>query len=367
MQFYNLLLFTYSDYPRPWQISFQKPATTMMEGIIDLHHDIFTFLVIILIFVSFLLGSILYRSRISFDQKRSRIPVYQYQNAHGITHNTTLEIVWTIIPTLVLLLIATPSFALIYALDEIVEPELTIRVVGRQWYWTYEFPDTLNLALLFPEKVASELDIRLEAAAAPKNIQQIREYSEKFPPNLDVAPAVTICAPGFSFNSYIVASEDLFPGSFRLLETDRRLVLPSGINIRVLVTSYDVIHSWTVPSFGIKVDALPGRLNEYYLNINYLGLFYGQCSEICGVNHGFMPIKVEVTTVPQFCFWFLQTSLLENNPIKFRNSIALTALNNNDSTKLTLVPGVGFKDLLFTALENGDPLKLVGDASSTKN
>ena len=158
MQFYNLLLFTYSDYPRPWQISFQKPATTMMEGIIDLHHDIFTFLVIILIFVSFLLGSILYRSRISFDQKRSRIPVYQYQNAHGITHNTTLEIVWTIIPTLVLLLIATPSFALIYALDErgTTNVENGIPIIG----YSLHFPKIENeVQVSYSATIKEELDL----------------------------------------------------------------------------------------------------------------------------------------------------------------------------------------------------------------
>lgn len=132
---------------------------------------------------------------------------------------------------------------------------------------------------------------------------------------------VNLHIPGFAFNSYIISIEDLFPGAFRLLEVDRRMVLPVNTNIRVLVTSYDVIHSWTVPSFGIKVDALPGRLNEYYLNANFLGIFYGQCSEICGVNHGFMPIKVEVTTDEQFKWWFLQTSLIENTPAKLRNLI----------------------------------------------
>lgn len=334
MQFFsNLSLqIVYTDYPRPWQMSFQKPATTMMEGIIDLHHDIFTFLVIILIFVSFMLGSILYRSQVSFNLKNVRLPILQYQNAHGITHNTTLEIVWTIVPTLVLLLIATPSFALIYALDEIVEPELTIRVVGRQWYWTYEFPDNVQLNLpLTNTSVHHALDETQDSKlVVDQSEQALKSYQLLLDETKDLLNiengSVLINIPGFSFNSYIIPTEDLFPGAFRLLETDRRLVLPFGTNIRVLVTSYDVLHSWTVPSFGIKVDAVPGRLNEYYLNINYLGLFYGQCSEICGVNHGFMPIKVEVTTEDQFRWWFLQTSLIENNPVKFRSSIQF---NNN--------------------------------------
>ena len=110
-------------------------------------------------------------------------------------------------------------------------------------------------------------------------------------------------------------------GAFRLLEADRRLVLPVQTNIRLLVTSYDVIHSWAVPSFGVKVDAIPGRLNEYFLKVNYLGIFYGQCSEICGVNHGFMPIKVEVVTLPYYLYWYAMTSTLENNPMVFLNKL----------------------------------------------
>ena len=388
MTFLSILLF--ADYPRPWQVSFQKPATTMMEGIIDLHHDIFTFLVIILVFVTFMIGTILVRYQASFVSKEARIPVMQYYNAHGVTHHTTLEIVWTIVPTLILLLIATPSFALIYALDEIVEPELTVRVVGRQWYWTYEFPDQVSFGVPLTEEInqayASWLVSSLETKRSPslsirnedvpssevtiteadldelqgslvdwtdedfvslqRKLDEHRnnDFGQLLEDNSQVVVANAIAAvvhtddvkellsvqghlqlniPGFSINSYIVATEDLFPGSFRLLEVDRRLVLPFGTNIRVLVTSYDVIHSWTVPSFGIKVDALPGRLNEYYLNLNYLGLFYGQCSEICGVNHGFMPIKVEVTTEDQFRWWFLQTSLLENNPVRFRALFSL--------------------------------------------
>jgi heme/copper-type cytochrome/quinol oxidase subunit 2 len=348
---------SFTDYPRAWQLSFQKPATTMMEGIIDLHHDIFTFLVIIFVFVSFMLGTILFRYPARFNVSPRGLPSLKFITGHGITHNTTLEIVWTIIPTLVLLLIATPSFALIYALDEIVEPELTLRVVGRQWYWTYEFPDSVSFGLPSGEYYKQFLaETLLPSAKGPsvsektktvtlgpgvfnKHFDQLsreelfrqvtkagtgkyKEFSSSplYTMWLELKEGfASLSIPGFSFNSYIVATEDLFPGSFRLLEVDRRLVLPFATNIRVLVTSYDVIHSWTVPSFGIKVDALPGRLNEYYLNINYLGLFYGQCSEICGVNHGFIPIKVEVTTEDQFKWWFLRTSLLENNALRFRN------------------------------------------------
>jgi heme/copper-type cytochrome/quinol oxidase subunit 2 len=127
--------------------------------------------------------------------------------------------------------------------------------------------------------------------------------------------------PGFKFDSYLILTEDLPKGSFRLLEVNRRVVLPVQTNIRLLITSYDVIHSWAVPSFGVKVDAIPGRLNEYFLNVNYLGVFYGQCSEICGVNHGFMPIKVEIVTIPYFVYLYTMTSIIENNPLCFVNSV----------------------------------------------
>lgn len=306
---------SFTDYPRAWQLSFQKPATTMMEGIIDLHHDIFTFLVIIFVFVSFMLGTILFRYPARFHVSERGLPYLKYVTGHGITHNTVLEIVWTIIPTLVLLLIATPSFALIYALDEVVNPELTIRVVGRQWYWTYEFPDSVTLNVS-RELYYNHYNVQNRSLAVSGFLAS---PLYKAWVQLDARTGfLGLRVPGFSFNSYIVATEDLFPGSFRLLEVDRRLVLPFASNIRVLVTSYDVLHSWTVPSFGIKVDAVPGRLNEYFLKINYLGLFYGQCSEICGVNHGFMPIKVEVVTEEQFKWWFLRTSLSENTSRKFR-------------------------------------------------
>lgn len=253
-------------FPQKNQIAFQRPATTMMEGIIDLHHDIFSFLVLIVVFVSLMLLSILVTS---LQTKPQDIRFMQFHTGHGVTHHTMLETVWTAVPTVILLFISIPSFALIYALDEIVEPQLTVRVVGRQWYWTYEFPDTMTI---------SQCDNNNESVW-----------------NMTV--------PGFSYDSYIVNTEDLPIGSLRLLEVNRRLVLPQNTNIRLLVTSYDVIHSWAVPAFGVKVDALPGRLNEYFVNLDYLGTFYGQCSEICGVNHGFMPIAIKAVPMNLYNFW----------------------------------------------------------------
>jgi cytochrome c oxidase subunit 2 len=293
------------DYARSWQIFFQKPATTMMEGIIDLHHDIFTFLIIILSFVSVMMLTILIRFVEKDNQYRiidlvnGSTPFMKYKIAHGVTHHTVLETVWTIVPTLILLVIVTPSFALIYALDEVIEPQLTIRVVGRQWYWTYEYPDRVQIR--FPRNLVTAY-------------QEGKEVFANY-----YKPSILFNVPGFNFNSYLVPTEDLFEGSFRLLEVTRRVVVPALTNVRILVTSYDVIHSWAMPAFGVKVDALPGRLNEYFIHVNFLGIFFGQCSEICGVNHGFMPIKVESVTDEIFRWWYLETSLGENAALKFRD------------------------------------------------
>lgn len=338
-----MLYITQSNYPQHWQMLFQKPATTMMEGIIDLHHDIMAFLVIILIFVSFMLLTILIR----YSQKKGiSLAFMKFHKGHGITHDTALETIWTIIPTIILLLIATPSFALVYALDEIVEPQLTVRVAGRQWYWTYEFPDsirihrslnTLDSPILQNKNVlenlftgeASKISLVTTAELPSKYIDLLaNNLFEK-----DVlSPSMKIILeyPGFSFDSYLVPTEDLLPGAFRLLEVDRRLVLPSNTNIRLLITAYDVLHSWAVPAFGVKVDAVPGRLNEYFLNVKYNGIFYGQCSEICGVNHAFMPIKVEVTSLELFSEWFAINSVLEAQTFKFVNFLR----NQSDPTNL---------------------------------
>jgi len=177
--------------------------------------------------------------------------VYHFREGHNkslpltISHHTTLEIVWTILPAVILILIAIPSFALLYAMDELEDPRLTIKAIGHQWYWSYEYRD-----LVFGHPVSK------------------------------------------NFDSYMVLEEDLPVGGLRLLEVDNPLVLPINTQIRVLVTSTDVLHSWAVPSFGIKIDACPGRLNQVGLLISRTGVFYGQCSELCGINHSFMPIKV---------------------------------------------------------------------------
>jgi cytochrome c oxidase subunit 1 len=219
--------------PLEWQMGFQVPATEIMTKLVDLHHDLMFFLILIVTFVSFILARII--SLFGTKNKQTLRVAF--------AHHTLLEVVWTLIPTAILILIAVPSFSLLYSMDELSQPELTYKVVGRQWYWVYE-------------------------TATPDG----REIE---------------------FESYMVPEEELAVGALRLLEVDNRLVLPIQTNIRMLISADDVLHSWAVPSFGVKLDACPGRLNQVSLNIAQDGAYYGQCSELCGINHSFMPIVVE--------------------------------------------------------------------------
>ena len=246
MNFFALLFTTtYMDAPEPWQVSFQDPATPVCEGIQDLHHDIFFFMIVILTFVCWMLARTLWH----FDQSRNPIP-------SKVIHGTEIEIAWTVTPSLVLMVIAVPSFALLYSMDEIVDPSITIKAIGHQWYWTYEYSD----------------------------------YN-------------TSDEQALAFDSYMVAEDDLELGQLRLLEVDNRVVLPVQTHIRVISTGADVIHSFAVPSLGIKVDAVPGRLNQASLFLKREGVFYGQCSEICGANHGFIPIVVEGVSLDDYVSW----------------------------------------------------------------
>ena len=238
--------FTSCDAPEPWQFGFQDPATPAMEGMIDFHDYIMVFLTVIAVFVLWMLIQVL----VKFNEDTNPVSV-------KFTHSSLLEIVWTILPAVILMLIAVPSFGLLYSLDELIDPTVTLKVVGHQWYWSYEYSDYATL-----------------------------EGGESL-----------------NFDSYMIATEDLTHGSFRLLEVDNRVILPINTHIRVLVTAADVLHSWAVPSFGIKVDACPGRLSQASLFIKREGTYYGQCSEICGVNHGFMPIVVKGVSVDNFVTW----------------------------------------------------------------
>lgn len=233
-----------------WQFGFQVPYSPVMEGIINFHHDLFFFLVCILFFVSYLLT----RSILLFDKNINK-------NSLMVTHAPLLEIVWTVIPALILIFIAIPSFSLLYSIDEVLEPLLTIKVIGHQWYWSYEYLDPRIIFDLYYDSTGEENPLTLETEN--------------------------------TFDSYMIADEDLTDKMDRLLDVDNKLYLPIETNIRILVTSGDVLHSWAIPSLGVKLDACPGRLNQTSIFIKRPGEFYGQCSEICGVNHGFMPIKIE--------------------------------------------------------------------------
>jgi cytochrome c oxidase subunit 2 len=244
------------DAAESWQIGFQSPATPIMEGIINFHNHIMFFMINIGVLVMWLLYRCLslYGVR-SWSEYDKRSLNYDYD---VFTHATTVEVVWTVVPAIVLMIIAVPSFALLYSMDEMLDPGVTLKVVGHQWYWSYEYSD----------------------------------YNH-----------ITEDNAGINFDSYMIADDDLSEGCLRLLEVDNRVVLPVNTHIRILVTAADVLHSWAVPSFGIKVDACPGRLNQTTLFLKNPGVFYGQCSELCGTNHGFMPICVEAVGLEEYTTW----------------------------------------------------------------
>jgi cytochrome c oxidase subunit 1 len=240
------------DAPEKWQMNFQDPASPVMEKIIDLHHDIQFFLFIIVIAVLWMLIRIVWL----FNETNTKTIRFAFD------HHTHLELIWTIIPTIILILVAIPSFALLYAVDELHNPKITMKVLGNQWYWSYEFSDYV--------------------LHGPEDSMKI--------------------------DSYMVLEDDLQKGQLRLLEVDERILLPENLSVRVLVTSRDVIHSWAVPSLGVKMDACPGRLNQVGMYIRRKGVYFGQCSELCGINHAFMPIVVEAVSLRDYREWMLKKS-----------------------------------------------------------
>jgi cytochrome c oxidase subunit II len=223
--------------PEPWQLGFQASASPNKTEITKLHDLL---LVIITLISAFVLALLLYVI-VKFNSKANPEPT-------RTTHNTILEVAWTLIPALILVGMAVPSFKLLYYLDRAPEAKMTIKVVGHQWYWTYQYPDHGN----------------------------------------------------FEFDSTVVSDKDLKPGQIRLLEVDRPLVVPAGIPIRVLVTGTDVMHSWFVPAIGVQIYAIAGRTNETWMQVTKEGTYRGQCNQICGINHGFMPVVVQAVSMPEF-------------------------------------------------------------------
>jgi len=244
---YFLNKFTvFCDAPQPWGLYFQDSASTQMEALIELHDNIMFYLVIILFGVAWVMVSIIR----NYVYNKSPIS-NKYLN-----HGTLIELIWTITPALILILIAFPSFKLLYLMDEVTDPSLTVFVEGHQWYWSYQYPDFI-----------SDDDEELE------------------------------------FDSYLVPESDLEEGALRMLEVDNRVILPELTHVRFIISSGDVIHSYACPSLGIKCDAYPGRLNQISVMINREGSFFGQCSEICGILHSSMPIVIESVGLEKFLSW----------------------------------------------------------------
>nr|YP_010455079.1 cytochrome c oxidase subunit 2 [Vischeria punctata]AML60713.1 cytochrome c oxidase subunit 2 [Vischeria sp. CAUP Q 202]UUA03915.1 cytochrome c oxidase subunit 2 [Vischeria punctata] len=290
--FYNISNISLADAAKAWQIGFQDPATPVMEGIIDFHNHLMIFIVPIMIFVMWLL----YKS-LKYYAQNNTAPSSIFYDQY-FSHSTLLEVVWTILPAFVLMAIAVPSFALLYSMEESVQPSLTLKVVGHQWYWSYEYPEIH----VFDEVNSSNFKLTepyFSEIFYPTTMKKFY-FATKYPDNLAYNGAL---ANSLNFDSYMIAEEDLTKGSLRLLEVDRRVVLPEKTHIRILVSAADVLHSWAIPSFGLKIDACPGRLNQSSLFIKRAGLYFGQCSEICGVNHGFMPIVVKVVDRYDFQAW----------------------------------------------------------------
>jgi cytochrome c oxidase subunit 2 len=245
-----------------WKFGFQDPATPIMEGIIDLHNHIFFYLILIFILVAWMFYSIVKEFFFNFHYPRKIYHVIKQRQlmltANKLTHGTLLEIIWTVTPSIILIAIAIPSFALLYSMDEVLDPMLTFKAIGHQWYWAYEFTD-------------------------------FGHYEKN---NWQSQPVI--------FDSNMRFEDELNIGEHRLLQTDNPVKLPTNVHIRVIITSMDVLHSWAVPALGVKVDAVPGRLNQTFIFLKREGTFYGQCSELCGVNHGFMPIQINAVTIDAY-------------------------------------------------------------------
>lgn len=249
-----------------WGIDLQPSATSSKDRIHEFHNMLMVIITAITIFVLVLLVWVAVRYNKRANPKPS-----------NVTHNVLLEIVWTIVPVVILIIIAVPSFKILYENDKITEPEMTLKITGYQWYWGYEYPDH----------------------------------------------------DGIAFNSYMVPTEELKSDQKRLLSTDNVVVLPVDTDISILVTANDVIHAWAMPAFGIKIDAVPGQTNETWFRIHKPGIYYGQCSEICGKDHAFMPIEIHAVSKEKFKAWVEKAKeefAVNDYQIKSNAPIKLTAL-----------------------------------------
>lgn len=221
-------------------LNLQDSASPLIEQLIFFHDHTLLILVIITTIVAYIIGILFFNKYIN----------------RFLLHGQIIEIIWTILPAIILIFIALPSIRILYLLDEINNPSITLKAIGHQWYWKYEYSDFSNI----------------------------------------------------EFDSYIIRTNELNDYNFRLLEVDNRVILPINSQVRIIVTAADVIHSWTVPSLGVKIDGTPGRLNQSNFYINRPGLYFGQCSEICGANHRFIPIIIERISTEYFIKWILSNN-----------------------------------------------------------
>ena len=251
--------FVFANEPKDWQLGFQKSASKTMSDIVWFHD--YMLLPIITAITAFVLFLLLYAC-IRYRASKNKI-------ASTTSHNTLIEVIWTLVPCLILIVMAVPSFKVLYSQDTIPKADVTIKAIGYQWYWGYEYPD--------------------------ENI---------------------------IFDSYMIDEKDLKENQPRLLSVDNEVFVPVNKVIKVMITANDVLHAWALPSFGVKRDAVPGRINETWFKADRTGVFYGQCSELCGIKHAFMPITVNVVSQDEYDEW------LEEAKVKFAKE------NLNSSKKL---------------------------------
>ena len=254
-----ITLEVFANQPKEWQLGFQNPASDSMRDIVSFHNNLLLPIIIaISVFVLFLMLYACVRFRASANPNPSKR-----------THNVTVEILWTLIPCLILIVMAVPSFKILYKQDTIPKADVTVKAIGYQWYWGYEYPD--------------------------ENI---------------------------IFESYMIEDKDLKPDQPRLLAVDNEVVVPVDKVVKVLITANDVLHAWALPSFGVKRDAVPGRINETWFKAEKVGTYYGQCSELCGIKHAFMPITVRVVTEDEYQEWLFEAKEkfakeeIQNNNLK---------------------------------------------------
>ena len=265
------------DVPENWQISFQAPASPTMEGIINLHHDIMFYIVIIVITVMW----VLFRFLFKFNLEKSvpflaPRPLLRERFWWPVLHEYNLEFIWTLVPALIIFSFSLPTFTLLYSLEDIVVPQVLVKIIGHQWYWSYEFTNFTYNAEASAESALSVEHNRFDSVMYPSDMVRAEQDARRSRKTLGIDTLL-----------------DKKAKIFRLLEVDNNLVVPAKTHLRFFITSADVLHSWAVPSLGIKMDACPGRLNQVNVYINRVGTFYGQCSEICGINHRFMPICIK--------------------------------------------------------------------------